>query len=72
MEKNHYKVKSIEVAFTLTWNLSEVICYNYGERGHYAKMTPKKDTNNGQAYAQVAKDTYKGEEEPKGDEMGNV
>ena len=41
-------------------------------KGHYIKTCPKKGNSQGQVHTQVAEDTFEGEEESEGDEMGYI
>ena len=60
----------MEVTFTQTMDMSEVICYHYGKKGHYAKTCPKKESKKAQVHTQMTKTEF--EENDVEDELGYI
>ena len=65
--RQNYKCEGTEIAFAKTWDLSEVTCYHCEEKGHYARICPKKKTKKGQVHTQMVELDMEDEE---GDWLG--
>ena len=53
-KKNNYKNEGIEVTFAWTRDIEDIKCYHCGNKGHYAKGFPKKESKNVQVHTQIS------------------